>query len=263
MSVLAIDIGNSRLGIGVFTDGKSQDSAVRLTHAQIEAELPELLKTLHLKAITETQSAGDDETGVVLVSVVPALTEKVSKLIQTVLGVDVEVIGRDLKIPMKHKLRDESTVGQDRLAGALASYVNVEKACAIVQVGSALVVDCVDDEGIFLGGAIAPGLIMGAMALHKYAAQLPEVSLTPPEESEPFGRFTEEAINLGLYMGARGGVRELIERYATALGNWPHVVATGGDALVLLQDMQIVDSFVPDLVLQGAALTWEHDRRAE
>lgn len=263
MSVLAIDIGNSRLGIGVFTDGKSQDSAVRITHAQIDAELPELLKQLHQKAITETQEAGDDETGVVMVSVVPELTAKVAKIIDAVLGVEVSVIGRDLKIPLKHKLRDESTVGQDRLAAALASYVNVETACVIVQVGSALVVDCIDEEGIFRGGAIAPGLAMGAHALHEFSAQLPEVSLTPPDESEPFGRYTEEAINLGLYMSARGGVRELIERYATALGNWPHVVATGGDAQALLGSSEFVDSFIPDLVLQGAALTWEHDRRAE
>ena len=151
-------------------------------------------------------------------------------------------------------------MGTDRLLAALASYVNVEAACAIVQVGSALVVDCVDAEGIFRGGAIAPGLQMGAKALHEFAAQLPDVSLTPPEDGEPFGRYTQEAINLGLYAAARGGVRELIERYASALGNWPHVVATGGDATALLGAMEIVDSFVPDLVLQGAALAWEHHR---
>jgi type III pantothenate kinase len=129
-----------------------------------------------------------------------------------------------------------------------------------VQLGTALVVDCVDDEGIFRGGAIAPGLQMSAKALHDFAAQLPAVSLTPPEDATPFGRFTQEAINLGLYVGLRGAVRELLERYATALGAWPHVVATGGDASVLLGESGLVDSFVPDLVLQGAALTWEHQR---
>jgi pantothenate kinase type III len=55
-------------------------------------------------------------------------------------------------------------------------------------------------------------------------------------------------------------VRELVERYATALGSWPHVVATGGDAQALLGESDFVDSFVPDLVLQGAALVWEHSR---
>ena len=105
--------------------------------------------------------------------------------------------------------------------------------------------------------------------LNEHTAQLPTVSLTPPEDSEPFGRYTQEAINLGLYVGARGAIRELIERYATALGNWPHVVATGGDAHALLGGpsssiaADLVDSFIPDLVLQGAALAWEHDRRQE
>ena len=72
--------------------------------------------------------------------------------------------------------------------------------------------------------------MMGAKALHEFAAQLPETSLTPPTNDVPFGRFTQEAINLGLFVGARGAVREMLERYATALGSWPHVVATGGDA---------------------------------
>ncbi|MCL2640250.1 MAG: hypothetical protein FWD53_05345, partial [Phycisphaerales bacterium] len=81
--------------------------------------------------------------------------------------------------------------------------------------------------------------------------------LTPVGEDVAFGRFTQEAINLGLYAGARGTVRELLERYATALGAWPHVVATGGDAAALLEETGLVDSFVPELVLQGAALVWE------
>jgi type III pantothenate kinase len=263
MSVLAVDIGNSRVGAGVFTAGKSKDPAQRLAHGELEAQLPDLLHKLYQTAQSQTQEAGDDNTGVVIVSVVPALGARVAALVEKELKVAPVLVGRgkgEAAVPLKTKLRDETTVGQDRLAAALASFVNVEKACVIVQVGSALVVDCVDDEGIFRGGAIAPGLHMGAKALHEFAAQLPDVSLTPPEDAEPFGRYTQEAINLGLYAGARGGVRELVERYATALGSWPHVVATGGDALTLLQDLQIVDSFVPDLVLQGAALTWEHSR---
>ncbi|MEI8195666.1 MAG: type III pantothenate kinase [Phycisphaerae bacterium] len=258
MSVLAIDIGNSRVGFGVFTAGKSKDPAVRWHHAELDAQLADTLRQMHQKAIAETQAEDDETTGVVITSVVPELTQKIRQAVATHLQVKPVIVGQEVTVPIKTKLRDETTVGQDRLVAALAAYVNLEKACVIVQVGSALVVDCIDDEGIFRGGAIAPGLQMGAKALHEFAAQLPDVSLTPPDDAEPFGRYTQEAINLGLYAGARGCVRELVERYATAIGHWPHVVATGGDALTLLQDMQIVDSFVPDLVLQGAALAWEH-----
>ncbi|HVX85496.1 MAG TPA: type III pantothenate kinase [Phycisphaerae bacterium] len=266
MSVLAIDIGNSRVGFNVYTQGKAQDAAVRLTHAELESQLAGTLKTLFEKAKRESAEA-EEETGIVIASVVPELTERIAEAARSETGAEVHTIGRELKAPLKTALRDEATVGQDRLLAALAAYVNVEAACAIVQVGSALVVDCIDDEGIFRGGAIAPGLQMSAKALHDFTAQLPESSLTPPAADVPFGRFTQEAINLGLYVGLRGAVRELLERYATALGTWPHVVATGGDALAILGEGGgdgLVDSYVPDLVLQGAALTWEHHRpRAE
>jgi type III pantothenate kinase len=257
MSVLAIDIGNSRVGFNVFTHGKVQDPSIRLHHYELDKDLAATLRTLWEKAERETREAQDDDTEVVITSVVPGLTERIEYSALQYLNAKARHIGREIKVPVKTMLRDENTVGQDRLLGALAAYVNVEKACAIVQVGSALVVDCIDDEGIFRGGAIAPGLIMGAKALHDFAAQLPEASLTPPADDVPFGRFTQEAINLGLFVGARGAVRELLERYATALGAWPHVVATGGDAQALLGTTELVDSFVPDLVLQGAALAWE------
>jgi len=261
MSVLAIDIGNSRVGFNVFTQGKAQDEALRLAHADLDKELAATLKTLWEKAQRETTENDDDDTEVVIASVVPELTERVEYSARQYLDAPVRVVGRDFKVPLKTMLRDETTVGQDRLLGALAAFVNVEAACAVVQVGSALVVDCIDDEGIFRGGAIAPGLMMGAKALHEYAAQLPAASLTPPQDDVPFGRFTQEAINLGIFIGGRGAVRELLERYASALGSWPHVVATGGDAQSLLGP-DMVDSFVPDLVLQGAALAWEHFRQA-
>jgi type III pantothenate kinase len=262
MSVLAIDIGNTRIGFGVFTGGKAQDPAIRISHADLDTSLAETLKSLWEKAERETQSDGDDVTEIVIASVVPTLTERIEHSAKQYLDAQTRVIGREVKVPLKTMLRDESTVGQDRLLAAMAAYVNVESACAIIQVGSALVVDCIDNEGIFRGGAIAPGLMMGAKALHEFAAQLPEASLTPPLDENPFGRFTQEAINLGLFVGARGAIRELLERYATALGAWPHVVATGGDAQALLGGnyTELVDSFIPDLVLQGAALAWEKYR---
>jgi type III pantothenate kinase len=267
MSVLAIDIGNSRVGFNVFTQGKAQDPAVRLHHPELDTELASTLAHLWQKAQAESSEAGDEDTEIVIASVVPELTRRIEKAARELLAGATgsaghpQIIGTDLKVPVKTMLKDETTVGQDRLLAAMAAFVNVEAACAIVHAGSALVVDCIDDEGIFRGGAIAPGLQMGAKALHEFTAQLPIPSLTPPTNEAPFGRFTQEAINMGLYVGARGTIRELLERYATALGAWPHVVATGGDAQSILGDAELVDSFIPDLVLQGAALVWEKARQ--
>jgi type III pantothenate kinase len=268
MSVLAIDIGNTRIGLNVFTAGKAQDPSTRIAHEKIDAELPGVLATLWEKTENETKTNEDEDAAIVIASVVPALTEKIARLVLKITNQTAQLIGRDIPIPIKTALTDEKSVGQDRLLGALAAYVNVESSCVVVHLGTALVVDCIDDEGVFRGGAIAPGLRLAAKALHESTAQLPEITLAPPAENIDFGRNTAEAINLGLHIGLRGAVRELIERYATALNAWPHVVATGGDAQAVLGggaggagDSQLVQSFIPDLVLQGAALAWENDRR--
>ena len=204
MSVLAIDIGNTRVGLAVFTAGKAAEPAVRFQHAELEQSLPATLRNLWKRAGAESAELGDDENAVVVTSVVPKLAEGVEVMVREHLGIKPVLIGRDLRVPLKTALREGHTAGQDRLLGALAAYVHVEKACAIVQAGSALVVDCIDEAGVFRGGAILPGLQMAAKALHDFAAQLPSASLTPPEESEPFGRYTQEAINLGLYVGRAG-----------------------------------------------------------
>ena len=252
MSVIAIDIGNTRVGVGLFTAGKSADPAIRFNHADIQSEMLAHLE----KLCAGTSDGGRRPDGVVLASVAPEWTNRVAELVNNHCGMTPEIVGSDLKIPLQTSLTDESTVGVDRLLGALCAYVNTEQACVIISAGTALVVDCVDAEGVFLGGAIAPGLAMAAKAMNTGTALLPLADLNPPQE--PFGRDTMEALNLGAYAATRGAAAYLLERYAEKLGHWPHVVATGGDAMRIFGNSGIVDSFIPDLVLQGAALVWEH-----
>ncbi len=268
MSVIAIDLGNTRIGMGLYTRAKSADPAIRIGVETMEAQLPSALEKLIGCGRAGGNPAPD---GIVLASVNPPLTARVVELARHASGFAPALIGVDLDIPLRSRLADPRTVGVDRLLGALCAYVNTQQACAIISAGTALVVDCIDAEGVFLGGAIAPGLTMGAKALQAGAAQLPLASLAAPDAPQgdssrppaPFGRDTMEALNLGLYAAARGAVRELLERYAEHLGLWPHVVATGGDARRVLDASGLVDSFIPDLVLQGAALVWEHHHGRE
>ena len=121
MSVLAIDIGNSRIGVGVLTQGKALDPAVRVAHAQADTDLPTLLRSLWEKAQVASQEADDGAAGVVIASVNPQWATRVEAMVERELNAAADVIGRDLAAPIKTVLRDETTVGQDRLLGALAS----------------------------------------------------------------------------------------------------------------------------------------------
>lgn len=254
MSILAVDIGNSRIGLGIYEDGKAKDAAVRIAIADLESQLPTAIHELLDRHSSPVEHAA-------VAAVVPAAIEPTAKAIRSVLGMEAQIVGRDIPIPVEMRLKDSSSVGVDRLLGALTAYVNTQAPCAVVSCGTALVVDCIDAEGVFRGGAIAPGLAMAAQCLHANTAQLPVADLTPP--AGPLGLNTMEALNLGLYAQMQGAVRHLLELYADVLGGWPHVVATGGDAQRILGQSELIDSLIPDLVLQGVALVCQYQHEAE
>ena len=108
-------------------------------------------------------------------------------------------------------------VGIDRLLAAVAAnrLRNPKRPAVIVDLGTAITVDLVDAEGVFRGGAILPGIAISARAMHDYTDLLPHIPMAELEEPPPaLGRATVPAMRSGLYWGAVGAVRELIERLA-------------------------------------------------
>jgi len=190
-------------------------------------------------------------------SVNPAALKALEAAAQEALRETVLVIGRDLPLPIETDLPDPAGIGVDRLCAAVAAFDRLGVACVVADFGTAITIDCVNDEGVFVGGAILPGLAMGAEGLRAGTAQLPRVELVEPDWV--FGKDTRQAIVAGLVFGARGALRELVESYATALGRWPVVIITGGDAKLICPDPSesvLVQANVSDLVLRGVAIAY-------
>jgi type III pantothenate kinase len=189
-------------------------------------------------------------------SVDPGALEALEAAAESV-GLPVLVVGRDLPLPIDTDLPDPAAVGMDRLCAAVAAFDRLGVACVVADFGTAITIDCVNDAGVFLGGAIMPGLAMSARGLHAGTAQLPEVEIDQPDWT--IGKDTRQAIVGGLVFAARGALRHLVEAYATELGHWPIVIATGGDAKVVCGDLQtsdLVQAIVEDLVLCGVAAAY-------
>ncbi len=146
-------------------------------------------------------------------------------------------------------------MGDDRLLNALGAYARSKQACVIVDAGTAVTVDFVDGEGVFHGGAIAPGVKMMLDAMHERTAALPAVDMKPellPGAAEaPFGKTTAQAMVVGVVAAARGLAHSLIDRYAEFYHAYPRVIATGGDAALLFDNDDLVEHLVPDLTLIG------------
>ncbi len=193
----------------------------------------------------------------VAASVNPAALKALEAAAAEAVGQEAIIIGCDLPLPIETDLPDPKSVGVDRLCCAAAAYDRLGTACVVADFGTAITIDCVSDKGVFLGGAILPGLSLSAEGLHAGTAQLPRVKLAAPDWV--FGKNTEQAIIVGLICGARGALRELVETYATELKHWPLVVLTGGDAELICPDVNksgFVQAVVPDLSIRGVAAAY-------
>ena len=150
---------------------------------------------------------------------------------------------------------DASTLGADRVANAVAAAEFYELPALVVDCGSAITCELVDEKRRFLGGAIAPGRQLQRTALHSGTAQLPEVDFTAAISDRP-GRNTAEAIRLGVDAGAVGMVRELAGRMGDAV-RLRTIVLAGGDAGFFAPNFPEWRVAEPEFTLQGVRLAAE------
>ena len=254
--LLAISVGNTSTRLGVF-HGRELARSVRLLNA---APQPLLEQLVHLAQALPR--SGSHTSAAVIASVNDKIAQTIAEELQRRTSVAVVRLGRDLEIPIERALWPDATPGQDRLLNALGAFDALNQACVIVDAGTALTVDFVDGEGVFQGGAIAPGAGLMLRALHAHTAALPDVPLARPDLAQAFGKNTAESIRAGVFFMLRGGVRALVERYAEAYEAYPPVIATGGDAALLFEDDELIDRVVPDLTLRGVEAAWRRSMSA-
>ena len=241
---MVLNVGNSRLAVGVFVGGQLEQ-ATRLSLDDRAAWGP---------AITDAwdRIKDADSPAVAGACVNGPLLEAVEHAANQITGSAVQWVGRDVDLPVPVKTAEPAQTGVDRVLNLAAAYEQIGHACVVADAGTALTVDCCDDAGAFLGGAIAPGATMMLSALHERTAALPKVELAPPPD-DSIGRTTAEAMLAGVVTGTRGMVKELVEAYATHLGRWPELVVTGGDAETLFAGWELVHAVSPELTLYGIA----------
>ena len=157
-------------------------------------------------------------------------------------------------VAVRHEL-DAARDGWRRPALAVAAAVGLTprgRAGLLVSCGTAITIERISEQGVWQGGAIAPGLGVAARALHKETAMLPLVEL---HQAPPcWGASTRPALEAGVFWGTVGAVRELLVRQKIDLGNDPWVIWTGGDAALLAGALGGTEARIePDLVLLGLA----------
>lgn len=244
-TVLAVSVGNTTTALGLV-------AGMEITHHRSAPSRDAAEVAAAAGAILDGVEIEPD--AILLASVNAAHADLIAPALRERTGLHLERFGASLPIPIAAELAEPGKVGQDRLLAALGAFATVQQACIVIDAGTALTVDFVDGAGVFHGGAIIPGGQMMLDALHKNTGALPLLTLADmPDPLEPFGRSTEHAMFLGVRAAVRGSVRYLAERYADFYEAYPQVVATGGDAALLLSGDELIEHTVPDLVLRGIA----------
>jgi type III pantothenate kinase len=259
--LIAVDVGNSRIKLGLF-------------YRSADAGLPEPENTLHLTgtlpefdqldawlAIARARDGRDEEPHTAsnlrwhIGSVNRPAASRLIDWLRDHRPDDEIVLLTSGDLPLVVKLPRPDMVGVDRLLDGLAAN-RLRTPChaaVVVDVGSAITVDLLDKDGAFLGGAILPGIAMSARALHEFTDLLPRIDMAELAEPPPaLGTATDSAMRSGLFWGAIGAVRQLVDQLT---GNCDvEVLLTGGAGPVVAQLMGAAARYVPHLTLAGIAL---------
>ena len=250
--ITLIDIGNTTVWVATWEEHQVK------TPRSIPTDDPSAFDdayTAHLEAMPSGSPAAT-----VIGSVVPSALKKIRGCVQHRQDRDPLIVGETIPLPIDVAVTDAKAIGVDRVCVAAAAYDKIQGACTVIDFGTAVTIDLVDDEGTLRGGAILPGLRMQLRALHEQTALLPEVEPAIPEL--PYGRNTVEAMQIGVSRGLAGAVRGLVEAYASVLNHWPQVVATGGDLNLVAPQCDFLDSLVEHLTLRGIGLAYRKHMEA-
>lgn len=249
--LLAIDIGNTNITIGMFKEDKLKATWRIATgiHRMTDEYAVILLNLLRQQGLD-----APNVTKVAICSVVPPLTTVFEELCQKYFNVVTLVVRAGVKTGVRIRMDNPSEVGPDRIADAAAAYNLYGGPIIIVDMGTATAFDTVSKEGDYLGGALAPGMSMAAESLFTRTAMLPRVGLTRPEHA--IGTNTITAMQSGLVFGYVGLIEGIIARILQELGEKARVVATGGYAELIAKETKVINLVNTDLTLIGLRLIY-------
>lgn len=251
--ILVVDVGNTNTVIGVYVGDQLRGSWRVMSERRTSDELG-----LTLTGLMGAGGLGGHLEGAIISSVVPSLDGPWREAIRRYMGVEPLEVSCQLDLGIQVAYGNPAEVGADRLVNAVAGVALYGSPIAIVDLGTAITLDVVDRQGRYLGGAIAPGLVLSMETLFSRTAKLPQVSLDAP--GSVIGKSTMESIRSGIIYGYAGMIDSLVDRVFVELGEEFPVLATGGHASVLAEHSRHRVTVDPWLTLKGLKIIYERNR---
>jgi type III pantothenate kinase len=253
--ILAVDIGNTNIVLGIF-EGDKIKCSFRL-HTDTQRTTDEYASTIMLLLKNRGVEITDIK-GVIISSVVPQLIYSFTKLATKYMNIEQPmVIAPGVKTGMPIRYENPKEVGAERIVNSVAGREKFGAPVIVVDFGTATTFDVVNAKGEYIGGVICPGVKLSAGILHSKTAKLPEIEIEKVERV--VGKNTIHSLQSGIYYGYLSMLDGLLERIMTEeFGRCDiAVVATGGLGSVFARDSKYIGHYDPDLTLTGLRLIYE------
>ena len=254
--ILAIDIGNSNIVLGCIRDGEilfeARMATDRIkTRDQYCAELKAMLELFRVSPA--------EIDGCIVSSVVPQIQQSLVEAAERLTGKACLTVGPGLKTGLRIKIDNPAQAGSDLIVGAVAAIDAYGTGLCVIDMGTATTICAIDREGAFLGGTIAPGVMLSLNALTSGTAQLPGISLEKPKKV--IGTNTVDSMRSGILLGSAAMLDGMVERIEAELGYPTKVIATGGLAkyiVPLCKRKMIIDD---NLLLHGLEILYKRNAK--
>jgi type III pantothenate kinase len=254
--LLCIDVGNTNIVMGVTNQDKI------LAHWRIRTEKEATYDEMGIAVGDLLRSSGirmEEITDIIISCVVPSLLNVLEELSHRYFRIRPMIVGPGLKTGIPIQYDNPKEVGADRIVNAVAAYEKYHTALIIVDFGTATTFDCVSKDGAYIGGAIAPGVIISCEALFEKASKLPRVEIfTRPKNV--IAKDTINAMNVGIIYGHAGLVDGIVNRIKKEMGPELKVIATGGIAPLIYKESESIDHLEEDLTLEGLMIIHKRNR---
>ena len=258
--LLTIDVGNTNTVLGLFDDEEVVEHwRISTDPVRTADELAVLLQGLLRQSSLFTEP---DVSGIALCSTVPSVLHELREMCRRHYGdVPAVIVEPGVKTGVPLRIDNPKEVGSDRIMNAVAAAHLYGGPAIVVDFGTSTNFDAVSERGEFLGGALAPGIEISVEALSRRAAQLLKVELTRP--GRVIGKNTVEALQSGIIFGFAGQIEGIATRMAAELSpadpEAVTIIATGGLAPLVIEEVAVIDAHEPWLTLIGLRLTYERN----
>lgn len=250
--LLAIDIGNTNIVLGLYADNAWQHKWRVETSV---SKMADEYRVLFQQLFSHEQLAPSNISQIIISSVVPQLTHSISDALKLMTGCNAHIVSHNSHRHFKVETSNPEATGRDLIVNGIAAYHQFKQDCIVVDFGTATTVMAIAAPGILLGGSISAGINTTLNALVSKTSQLPQIALTPPNSI--IGPDTISAMQSGLVVGHLAMIEGLITRFKAERLAGAKVVATGGMSNVLAQYTDCFDAVEPWLTLDGLRIIAE------